>query len=433
MKRIHRLARPRPQAARGALAPPTPRVETLDFTEIGARGDAVAAFEGAPVYAPFILPGETARVRVLGERAELIALEQASAARVAPVCRHFGRCGGCALQHWADVPMLAWKRDLVIRALARRGVEAQVAETIAAWGAGRRRAAFHARRAGAGVRVGFIERGGARLTDLAECPVLTPALVAALPALRELAALLAPERGELSITCLESEVGVDVNIKGAARAAARDGDMFARIGAVMEAHDLARVSLDGEPVLTRHAPVLTMDSVRVAPPPGAFVQATRAGEEALASLAMAALAGARRIVDLFAGCGTFSLRAASLGEVHAVEGDEDMRKALQQAADGALRKITTARRDLVRTPVSAIELKPYDGAILDPPRAGARLQAQQIATSRIVRVAAVSCDPASFARDARILIDGGFSLTRVTPVDQFRWSPHVELVGIFTR
>jgi 23S rRNA (uracil1939-C5)-methyltransferase len=433
MKRPKARARPplRPQHA-----PPEPVVRELDIAAMGARGDGLAAGEGR-LFAPFALPGERVRARVTGDRAEIIDLIASSAERQAAPCRHFGRCGGCQLQHWREAPYLAWKRAHVIEALARRGLGGAFVEaTIPAWGGGRRRAAFHASRENGRVRVGFIERGGARLTPIDECPVLTPTLAALAPKLASLAALALPQRGDITIACLETEAGVDVAMKGAGRAEALHRTAFAELVAIADGLDLARLSVDGEPIVTRAKPALRMGRALVQPPPGAFLQPTVQGEETLARLACEALAGAKRVVDLFSGVGTFALRLAADAEVLAVETDAEMLAALKAAADGAggaLRDVQVLRRDLLRTPLSTLEMRKFDGAVIDPPRSGARLQAEQIARAPIRKLAYVSCDPASFARDAPILIEHGFSLVRVTPVDQFRWSPHTELVGAFER
>jgi 23S rRNA (uracil1939-C5)-methyltransferase len=435
MKRQNRLSRARP-TGRADRAAPVGAEAVLTFGEVGARGDAAARHRDHPVYAPFLLPGEEARVRVLGERAEVVEILRESAERQAPVCGHFGRCGGCQLQHWREAPYLAWKRDLVVKALARRGVEAEVLAVVPAWGAGRRRAAFHAERTRRGAALGFVERGGARITPIEVCPVLTRNLQTALPAVRQVAELFAPARGEASLTCLDTDAGVDVNIKGAGRALALDRARLEAAADIADVGDLARLSIDGEQIVQRRQPTLAMGEATVTPPPGAFVQATRAGEDALAERVVASLQGAGRVADLFSGCGTFALRIAAFAPVLALEGDPAMLEALKRGADGAggaLKDVTTQRRDLLRTPFSALELKHFDAVVLDPPRAGARLQTQQIAASKVSRVASVSCDPATFARDARILIDAGFALGPVTPIDQFRYTAHVEVVGVFTR
>ncbi len=434
MKRSNRLSRVRPPRAR-TIAPAEPFERVLDVSSMGARGDAVIAGDSGPFYAPFALPGEKIRARVVGDRAELIDIVAASPARQAPACAHFGRCGGCQLQHWREAEYLAWKREQVVEALTRRGFGgAEVDATIPAWGQGRRRAAVHAGRQGGKVRLGFIERGGAKLLPITHCPALAPALEAVVLKLAPLGELLAPQRGEITLQCLLTESGVDVAVKGAGRAS--DRSMLEQLSAVADALDLARLSIDGEPIVERRKPVLHMGRAVVAPPPGAFLQATAEGEEVLARLAMDALGGANRVIDLFSGIGTFALRAAEFAEVLAVESDSEMLLALKRAADGAggaLKEVTTLRRDLLRTPLSSLEMKRFDAAVIDPPRSGARLQAEQLARAPIRKLAYVSCDPASFARDLKVLIEHGFTLTRITPVDQFRWSPHIEVVGALER
>ena len=441
MKRPLRPVRGQGEArVRTAPQPQGPRELVLEA--IGARGDATATDSSRPdgrgtVYVPFGLPGERVRVELVGERAASLEVLEPSADRREPACAHFGRCGGCQLQHWAEAPYLAWKRARVCEALERVGLRSDcVLEAAPAWGAGRRRAALHAARSGKSLRVGFIERGGARLTPISQCPVLVPELEAALGRLEELAALFTPTRGEITLQCLWTEAGLDVSIKGAGRAAGLDRIALERASAAADTADLARLSLDGEPIVMRRMPVLRMGRAIVAPPPGAFLQPTAEGEDLLARLAMEAIAGASRCVDLFSGIGTFSLRAASFAEVLAVETDSAMLEALKRAADGAggaLKQVDVVRRDLLRTPLSSLEMKKIDAAILDPPRSGARLQAEQLGRAGVRKLAYVSCDPVSFARDVRVLNEYGFDLKSVTPVDQFRWSPHVEMVGALER
>lgn len=437
MKRMNRLARARPAQARQNAAPPAAEERVLAISGMGARGDSTAAGGHGPIYAPYALPGETIRARVVGDRAELLELLQSSPERQDPACRHFGRCGGCQLQHWRDAGYLAWKREQVVQALTKRGFGgAEVEPAVPAWGEGRRRAALHAARQNGQVRIGFIERGGAKLTPIAQCPILAPALEAVVLKLAPLAEIALPQRGEITMQCLLTEAGVDVSIKGAGRA-----DMIHRAGleALSEvAHtlNLARLSYDGEPIIERAKPSLRMGRAIVNPPPGAFVQPTALGEETLARLTLEALKGANRVVDLFSGIGTFALRIAEQAEVLAAEGDTEMLAALKKAADGAggaLKDVSILRRDLLRTPLASLEMKKFDAAVMDPPRSGARQQAEQIARAPIRKLAYVSCDPASFARDVKVFIEHGFTITRITPVDQFRWSPHVEIVGAFER
>lgn len=447
MKRFDRTGRgrkpgaPPPSGRRSAAAAdeaarPLARVETLTITEVGARGDAQAEGPDGPIYVPYALTGERISARVSGDRGALLEVLEPSADRQAPPCRHFGTCGGCQLQHWRDAAVLEWKREQVVKAFARRGLDAPVDPIVDATAGGRRRAAFHAVRAGKGVRFGFMARGSASLVPVSECPALAPALAAALPALHEIAAAFAPVRGEITMPTLLTETGLDVSIKGAGRATDVPAAALEGAAALLDRLDIARLSFTDEPFLVRRVPRVAMGKARVAPPPGAFLQATKAGEEALAALTLQAVSGARRAADLFCGIGTFALRLAETAEVLAVEGDAAMLAALSVAADGtggALKTITTQRRDLLRTPISALELKHCDAVVFDPPRSGARQQAEQIAKSKAERVAAVACDPATLARDVRVLVEAGFRITRITPVDQFRWSPHVEIVAALER
>lgn len=432
MKRLDRSVRPRPGPRR---ADPAPVEARLEIAAMGARGEGVATGDDGPVYAPLTLPGEAVRARVAGGRASAIVVERSSPERIAAVCAHFGRCGGCQLQHWADAPYLNWKREQVVQALARRNLDCAVDDIVVAWGEGRRRAAFHAQRQGSAVRFGFIERGGARIEPLDACPVLAPALTAALPGLRAIAEAYAPSRGEIVLQCLVTDTGLDVSIKGAGRPASLERATLERAAALAQSHDIARLSFDGEPVASRRTPTLTLGRARVAPPPGAFLQATAAGERTLVDMVAEALAGSKRIADLFCGIGTFALPLADAAEVHGVDGDADMVAALKRAADavGGLRGVTVERRDLLRAPLAALELKRFDAVVFDPPRSGARQQAEQVGAAKATRVVAVSCDPATFARDVRMLVDAGFALTRVTPIDQFRFTPHVEVVGVLER
>ncbi|MGD9981708.1 MAG: class I SAM-dependent RNA methyltransferase [Hyphomonadaceae bacterium] len=436
MKRISRLSRSRPHQA-GKPGVPAAEERILAISAMGARGDATAEGETGPIYAPYALPGEEVRARVAGGRAEVLEVVRPSSERQAAACRHFGRCGGCQLQHWRDEPYLAWKRAQVVDALAKRGLGgAHVGPVIQAWGEGRRRAALHAARQNSQVRIGFIERGGARLTPITQCPVLAPRLEATVLRLGALAELALPARGEITMQCLLTDAGVDVSIKGAGRVDLLHRAALENLIAEANALNLARLSFDGDPLIERAKPTLRMGRAIVSPPPGAFLQPTAFGEESLAQLTLDALQGAKRVVDLFSGVGTFALRIAEHVEVLAAEGDNEMLAALKKAADGAggaLKQVSTLRRDLLRTPLSSLEMKKFDGAVIDPPRSGARQQTEQIARAPIRKLAYVSCDPASFARDVRILVEHGFTLTRITPVDQFRWSPHVEVVGALER
>jgi 23S rRNA (uracil1939-C5)-methyltransferase len=400
---------------------------------IGAKGDGVAS---GPVYAPLTLPGERVRAERQGDRAEVEAILAASPDRVTPPCPHFGDCGGCSLQHWANAPYLAWKADQVRQALARERIETEVLPTFASPAHARRRLALHARAVGKGVALGFKARRSWRLVEISVCPIAHPALVAAFPALAALAKpFLEHPKSAPTLHVTRTETGLDIDVTGIER---RSGGLSAdaRVQAAERAAagDFARVTLAGEIVYQARAPLVRLGPAVVALPPGGFLQAVPEAEAAMAAFAVQAIDGASRVADLFCGVGTFSFRLAQVASVTAADVSAASIKALI-AASGApgLKSITAEARDLTRRPMLAAEMKRMDAVLFDPPRAGAAEQAREIAASKAPIAIGVSCDPATFARDARILTDGGFRLTKVLPVDQFLWSPHVELVGVFVR
>ncbi|HEY3798396.1 MAG TPA: RNA methyltransferase [Caulobacteraceae bacterium] len=406
---------------------------TLTIERVGAQGDGVAG----GVFTPLTLPGEQVSARVAGERGELEAVLAASAERVAPPCPHFGTCGGCALQHWDHAPYLAWKVEQIRLALARERIETAFAPAFAAQPGSRRRLALHARRAGQGAQIGFKERRSWRLAPIDACPVADPRLVAAFPALRRLAAPLfeAPKSAPTLHVTL-TDTGLDVDISGVERrAGALSADARSQVAEAAAAADFARVTLDGEILFQAREAVMRIGRAMVVLPPGAFLQAVGGAEAAMAAFALEALGDAARVADLYCGVGAFALRLAEEASVVAADVAAPAVRALGAAAGGVagLKGIATEARDLARRPLLAAELKRLDAAVIDPPRAGAAEQHRELAASSLARVVSVSCNPATFARDARILIDAGFALTRVLPVDQFLWSPHVELVGVFER
>jgi 23S rRNA (uracil1939-C5)-methyltransferase len=406
------------------------RIVELDIERVGARGDGIGESEGKPVFVAFAAPGDRVRVR-LGERrgdgiaAELVEVVVAGAARATPACRHFGACGGCAFQHLAPAAYAEAKRRLVVDALARHGLGGVVVAPLRVLPAGtRRRTRFAVRRR----RVGFQARASHEVVALSECAVLAPEIVRLLP---RLAAL----RGNAGYTVTLADSGLDVV---AERETPPDLAALETLGVFAAAADLARLSWrqEGEPVpVAQRRPVrVTFGGVAVDLPADAFLQATQEAEAALTGLVLAGTAGAARVADLFAGIGTFSFPLAAHARVDAVEGAAAALGALRTAAARAgLRRLATEQRDLARRPLEPAELAPYDAVVFDPPRAGAAAQAAMLARSRVARVVAVSCNPATFARDAATLVGGGYRLGEVTPVDQFVWSAHVELVAVFTR
>jgi 23S rRNA (uracil1939-C5)-methyltransferase len=407
---------------------------------IAGQGDGVCETEtGGELFAPFVLPGETVRLQAGGDgRAELLEVLAPSADRVTPPCRHFTTCGGCALQHWAPQPYLRWKEGKVREALSREGLRADFAPPFAAPPGSRRRVALHARRGDrGGVKLGFKARRAWSLVEIEVCPITHPRLVAAFPALRRLAApFLEHPKSAPTLHVTLTETGLDVDVTGVER---RSGGLSAdarmRAAEAAGAADLARVTLAGELVYQARLPMVRLGPATAALPPGGFLQAAAEAEAAMAAFAVQAVAGASRIADLFCGLGTFSFRLASVAPVLAADSDAAAIGALRAASASApgLKSIVAEARDLFRRPMLAQELKQVDAVLFDPPRAGAPAQAQQIGASAASVVVGVSCDAGTFARDARILTDAGFTLGAVKVIDQFLWSSHVELVGVFRR
>lgn len=411
---------------------------------LGGRGDGLARLDGRPVFVPLTVPGDRVRLRVTGEKAggfkaEVLELLSPGPGRVAPPCPHFGPCGGCALQHLDSQRLADWKRAQVVEALARRGLpDAPVRPLITVPPGTRRRAGLAARRIGARVLLGFHERAKHEVVDVARCLLLSPGLMGLLPVLREGLASLLRENEAAQLFLSETETGADVLIR-----TRRVLDLAARqaLAALAEQADLARISWAepdevAEPVAIRRPPHVTFGGVAVEPPPGGFLQPSVEGEAALTRLVLGYLPEtAARVVELYAGCGSFTFPLAEKARVHAVEGDEAALDALRMAARRAnlAGRIDTEIRDLARRPLEPSELAGFDCAVFDPPRAGARDQAECITRSDLPAAVAVSCNPNTFARDARILVDGGFTLAEVTPLDQFPWSGHVELVAGFRR
>ncbi|WP_136660386.1 class I SAM-dependent RNA methyltransferase [Nitratireductor sp. XY-223] len=411
-------------------------VETVTIERLGAQGDGIATVGGEPVYVGYTLPGERVTINRIGSRGEAVSIDASAPERTSPPCRHFGpssdRCGGCLLQHLDINYYNSWKKQLVADALSARGIDADIAPLIACRTGSRRRAVFSARAVKGGIVLGFNRAGTHTIADIRECAVLRPSIVEALPGLRTLAGAIARGGKPFRLQVLESLTGLDVAVDGL-----RGLPEKQRQEAIGRALELgyARLSLGTEILVEARKPLLRFAGIDVSPPPAGFVQASAEAQEAMIETVAAHLDGAKRIADLFSGCGTFALPLARHGAVDAVESDGAALKALDHAArhTPGLKPVTVERRDLFRRPVTAAELKKTDAIVFDPPRAGAQAQAREIAASGVAKAAAVSCNPATLARDLRILIDGGFKLVSVTPIDQFLWSPHVEAIALLER
>ena len=403
----------------------------LTISHLGSQGDGIAETADGPIYAPFTLPGERIVADVENGRGTLLDLLCPSPERAEPICRHFGVCGGCALQHLAQNAYVEWKRQRVLDALRIEGIDTPV-EPVRVFGPHtRRRAAFAAIKSPGGLAFGYRRAQSHDIVDLRECPLLLPVFEAALPPLRSLVDTLL-RSGEARITVTACDNGLDVDIEAAA---GKLRPFTSAHGKAAEATGVIRLTAGGDPLFSIAAPRVSLAGVAVEPPPGAFLQASGEAETAMAGVAMDALGKARKVADLFCGLGTFSFAMARRASVTAVENDRTLLLALDAASrhTQGLKPIKTLARDLMREPLSPTELNVFDVVLFDPPRAGALAQASTLAKSRVPKVIAMSCNPASFARDARALTEGGYMLQRVVPIDQFVFSAHVELAAIFAR
>jgi len=407
--------------------------ETVTIAALGHAGDGIAETSDGRVFVPFTLPGETVEIERSGNRGQPIRIVDASPERIAPVCRHFGTCGGCALQHMERGAYLAWKTDIVRRSFALHGIDAPVDPIVpAAKIAGRRRAVFSAARTARGVVLGYYRRHANEIVAIAECPILAPAIVVGLPMLREIASIVVKPRRQARIAVLAADNGLDVAVDGGGALGDRAAATLGRFGVDPA---IARLSVNGVEVFRNRPPEIVAGAAALLPPAGGFVQAARAAEDALADAVLAHIGNAAPVADLFAGIGTFTLRLASRAQVTAVEGDAGLLAALEAAIRHAagIKRVTARQRDLFANPMSPIELDAFGAVVFDPPAAGAKAQSETLAASRVPRIAAVSCNPATLARDVRILIDGGYRLTRVVPVDQFLFSAEIEAVALLER
>ena len=395
----------------------------LTIHRLGHQGDGIAP---GPVFVPLTLPGEVVEGVVEGDRMETPRILTPSVDRVRAPCAHYRSCGGCSLMHATDRFVAEWKAGVIAAALAAHGIAALIRPTLTSPARTRRRATLAGRRMKKGALVGFHARRSDVIVPIADCQVLAPPLVALIPFLEEMTQLGGSRSGTLAFALTLTETGIDCAVTGGK---ALDAGLRAALPRFRDR--IARLTWGDEPVYADAAPVLRFGPARVAPPPGAFLQATPEGEAALVAAVTEALEGATRIADLFAGAGTFALPLARRAAVHAVEGEAALLAALDHAARHAegLRPVTTECRDLFRNPILPEDLRRLDGVAIDPPRAGAEAQTRALAAAQLPRIAMVSCNPVTFARDAALLIQGGYRLNWVQPVDQFRWTPHIELAA----
>ena len=404
----------------------------LTVDRLGHLGDGVATGPDGAIFLPHMLPGEVVEGDLLDGKFLNPRILTPSVNRVRPPCVHARTCGGCLMQHAADGFVADWKLGIVKGALAGQGISTLFRPIVTSPPRSRRRATLAARRTKGGVLLGFHARASDTLVAVPQCQLLHPDLIATFPALESLVRIGGSRSSEMTLTVTRSLAGPDVVVTGAKPA---DAALQMDLARLAEAQGFARLTWNGEMVALRAQPMQRFGRAMVAPPPGAFLQATAEGESALLHAISLAIGSARKLTELFAGVGTFALPLAERAEVHAVEGDAAMLAALDKAARGTegLRRVTVEVRDLFRRPLEPDEFKGVEAVVIDPPRAGAEAQTHALAAAKIPVIAAVSCNPITFARDAKILVNAGYSLDWVQVVDQFRWSPHVELAARFSR
>ena len=410
-------------------------VANVTIEAMGAHGDGTALIRATKVHIPFTLPGETIHAEVRGAKGKALAIVQPSPERIAPICKHFGVCGGCSLQHWRETSYAEWKAGLVKAALAREGLDAPLESLKTYPVASRRRAAFKACKDSGKVRLGFNAAQSHELADLEECPILLPALSSAMPHLKAALADALPNRAEAKVHLTAASNGLDCSIVAPRLQAERQ----AKLTESLSAAGVIRAIWNGDMVFLQAAPFVLAGGVPVMLPQGAFLQAVEACERDMTAFVEEALAAAKTVkgpvCDLFAGLGAFTFACARQAPVAAYEENAEAVTALNEAAKGAssLKPVRATRRDLFRNPLGPMELKAFSATVADPPREGAEAQSHAIADSNIGAVVMLSCNLVTFARDAAILAGGGFTLMRLAAFDQFRFSPHVEIAGAFIR
>lgn len=400
-------------------------------TGLGTSGDGIVETATGPVFVPGALPGEMVAFR--DGRPYAVPSPSPAIRRLQMLCPHVGRCGGCALQHMPDQVYRDWKQGLLGVALRGLGDDVDIAPMLQAPLASRRRAVLGVRREGDLIELGFHGARSHDIESIVDCAVLTKPIVAGLPGLKAMALHLLTRRTEARISVIDTPHGLDVDFAGPRKDLSIDA--HAALVGIASDNRIARLTLDSVPMLTRTTPALKIGGVEVVPPPGAFIQAAAEAETVMVKIACDAVGKAKRVADLFSGLGTFTFGLARRAKILAVDSDRALITALGDAARKAqgLKPIEARVRDLFHDPMSARELDDFDAAVFDPPRAGAKAQAEALAKSKVKTIVAVSCNPVTLARDIQILLDGGYKLGRVSPIDQFLFTAHIEAVAVLRR
>jgi len=436
MAQNHKKKRPRSKGRGGKSRSRT--LETLDLElrvdELGRHGDGIGRLEGdADAQAIFVanaLPNELVRARTAGNRGDVLEILEPAPDRVEPICKHFGKCGGCVAQQMSEQIYLDWKIGIVSTALQNKNVDVDVSELRDAHGEGRRRVTYHAQLENGKVRAGFMQSRSRELVTIDACPILSRALKDSPVIARELALPFAKTVRQLDIAITQTAQGLDCDVRGAEDV---NYDIHVSLAELGDKWDLARITLDGVIELERRKPVLPIGDISLPLPPGGFLQATELGERTLSELVVEETGDANRVADLFCGVGPFALRLAKTATVYAADSNEVAVRALRTGFSHAvgLKQVEAEVRDLFRNPLYRDDLDEFDAVILNPARAGAQAQSEELAASNVPLIIYVSCDPATLARDAALLVEGGYTFQRITLVDQFKYASHIETVSVF--
>ncbi|MCW9045001.1 MAG: 23S rRNA (uracil(1939)-C(5))-methyltransferase RlmD [Alphaproteobacteria bacterium] len=441
-KRRDKPRRGKPKRA-NKLSPRDSQPLEVEIEFLGGKGDGVAKSNDKTYFVPFSVPGDRLLIKPETKRGEgfassIVEIKEAGPHRFEAPCPHYSTCGGCSLQHLEPSFYGDWKRQLVVDAFSRRGLHPEILPVKSAAIGQRRRVSFEVIRAGGRLVFGFNARQSHQVVPIDHCLLLVPEINQLIPALEKLIPHLtdAGERGDVVINFVNGLLDIVFALPGDLSL-----DRLEKLSAFADKHDIGRISWNRhkggtpESVVQRKPIKALFGDVPVEIPAGSFLQPSEDGEGLLVNEVHKGIGDCSKIADLFSGCGTFSFPMAKTALIHAFEASQVMISAMEQAAGraGLGGNITGNVRDLERQPLSVKELKEYDGVVFDPPRAGAQEQAQVLSESTISTVVGVSCNPNTFARDARLLVDGGFEIKRVIPVDQFPYSPHMEAVAIFCR
>lgn len=406
----------------------------LKIDHVGARGDGIAKTDKGPVFVPFALKGETVRVDLDKSRGIITELKSKSPDRVDPVCQHFQKCGGCVAQHMSDESYQSWKLDIAQQALDKSSIKHKIDHFLPCTIGERRRVVLTAERSNEDTKIGYLQAGSHDLVAISECPVAHPQIVEHLDLFREIAQIITPHYKTSQLTILLCENGFDIAVE--ASFSLKDATIHAVSQKATSSKTIKRLAFNGEVLVEIEPTVLTFGDTLIQVPSGSFVQASKRAELEMVELVTKHLKPCKKIVDLFSGSGTFTFPLAQKSAVHAVETSGPALNSIDRGfrSRQGLKPISTERRDLFRSPFVREDLKPYQGVIFDPPRAGAEAQSKQLARAlNIKKVAAVSCNPTSLARDLELLVKGGFKIKSITAIDQFLWSTHVEMVALLER